>query len=48
MSKFTSYYNLCPIHDPKEFLGLSSDSEEGNIIVTLGRNIVKIIKVNKG
>lgn len=46
MTKFLTYYNLCPIPEPKDFLGISPDKEEGNIITTLGKNIIIIIKVN--
>ncbi|KAM7357663.1 nucleolar protein 11 [Cochliomyia hominivorax] len=46
MTKFITYYNLCPIPEPKDFLGISPDKEEGNIITTLGKNIVIIIKIS--
>ncbi|XP_055844846.1 uncharacterized protein LOC129911163 [Episyrphus balteatus] len=46
MTKFLDYYNLCPIHDTKEFLGLSPDVDSGNIIATLGRNIAIVIKIS--
>ena len=46
MTKFITYYNLCPIPEPKDFLGISPDKEEGNIITTLGKNIIIIIKVS--
>ncbi|XP_055910932.1 nucleolar protein 11-like [Eupeodes corollae] len=46
MTKFIAYYSLCPIHDTKEFLGLSPDSDSGNIIATLGRNIAIVIKIS--
>lgn len=45
MTKFITYYNLCPIPEPKDFLGISPDKEQGNIITTLGKNIIIIIKV---
>ncbi|XP_030382341.1 uncharacterized protein LOC115629880 [Scaptodrosophila lebanonensis] len=46
MSKFLSYYNLFPIPDPKEFLGLDADREEGNVITTLARNVVVILNIS--
>lgn len=46
MAKFVAFYDLCPIEDIKEFLGLSKDREEGNIVTTLGRNIIIIIKLS--
>lgn len=46
MTKFVAYFNLCPIHDTKEFLGLSPDCDSGNIIATLGRNIAIVIKIS--
>ncbi|KAH8360312.1 hypothetical protein KR200_001622 [Drosophila serrata] len=45
MSKFLSYYNLFPIPDPKEFLGMSSDKEKGNVVTTLARNVVVVLNV---
>lgn len=45
MAKLLSYFNLCPIMDPKDFLGVAEGKEEGTIINTLGRNIIIIIKV---
>lgn len=45
MAKFTTYYNLAPINDPKEFLGIAKDKVEGNIITTLEKNIVIVLKV---
>lgn len=46
MSKFLSYYNLFPIPDPKEFLGMAADKESGNVITTLARNVVVILNVS--
>lgn len=46
MAKLLSYFNLCPIMDPKDFLGVANDKEEGTIINTLGRNIIIVIKVS--
>ncbi|KAL1502408.1 hypothetical protein ABEB36_007554 [Hypothenemus hampei] len=39
MAKLMSYYRLCPLIDIKNLLGITEDAENGNIIVTLGRNI---------
>ncbi|KAH8286254.1 hypothetical protein KR054_005451 [Drosophila jambulina] len=46
MSKFLSYYNLFPIPDPKEFLGMSSDGEKGNVVTTLARNVVVVLNIS--
>ncbi|XP_034480883.1 uncharacterized protein LOC117786649 [Drosophila innubila] len=46
MSKFLSYYNLFPIPDPKEFLGMAADKETGNVITTLARNVVVILNIS--
>ncbi|XP_064545955.1 nucleolar protein 11 [Drosophila montana] len=46
MSKFLSYYNLFPIPDPKEFLGMAADKERGNVITTLARNVVVILNIS--
>ncbi|XP_073843699.1 nucleolar protein 11 [Musca autumnalis] len=46
MTKFITYFNLCPIPEPKEFLGISPDKDEGNIITTLGKNIIIVIKIS--
>lgn len=46
MSKFLSYYNLFPIPDPKEFLGMAADKTKGNVITTLARNVVVILNVS--
>lgn len=45
MAKLLSYFNLCPIMDSRDFLGVAEGKEEGTIINTLGRNIIIIIKV---
>ncbi|XP_017135080.1 uncharacterized protein LOC108151161 [Drosophila miranda] len=46
MSKFLSYYNLFPIPDPKEFLGLAADREKGNVVTTLARNVVVVLNIS--
>ncbi|EDW99983.1 uncharacterized protein LOC6539696 [Drosophila yakuba] len=46
MSKFLSYYNLFPIPDPKEFLGLAADKENGNVVTTLARNVVVVLNIS--
>ncbi|KNC30922.1 hypothetical protein FF38_09307 [Lucilia cuprina] len=46
MTKFITYYNLCPIPEPKDFLGISPDKEQGNSITTLGKNIIIIFKIS--
>ncbi|KAI5750237.1 hypothetical protein M8J76_013971 [Diaphorina citri] len=40
MVKVKSCLSLCPIPDPKSFLGLSKDFVPESLIVTLGRNLV--------
>ncbi|XP_026681381.1 nucleolar protein 11-like [Diaphorina citri] len=40
MVKVKSCLSLCPIPDPKSFLGLSKDFLPESLIVTLGRNLV--------
>lgn len=45
MAKILSYFHLCPINDEEEFLGLSRDQTKGNVINTLGKNIVINVKV---
>lgn len=45
MAKFTTYYNLAPINDTKEFLGISKDKVNGNIITTIEKNCVVVLKV---
>lgn len=45
MSKFTSFYNLCPIHETKEFIEISPDHEDGNVITTLGRTMIVVMNV---
>ena len=47
MAKLLAYYNLCPINNVEEFLGLSKDAEPGCVINTLGRNIILVVKVSK-
>ncbi|GAB0094718.1 uncharacterized protein DMENIID0001_100430 [Sergentomyia squamirostris] len=46
MAKLLAYYNLCPVNDTRDFLGISADAENGAIINTLGKNIVIITKLN--
>lgn len=46
MAKLLSYYNLCPINDVREFLGLSRDVDTGCAINTLGRNIIQVVKLS--
>ncbi|XP_037721926.1 uncharacterized protein LOC119554896 [Drosophila subpulchrella] len=46
MSKFLSYYNLFPIPDPKEFLGLAADRKKGNVVTTLARNVVVVLNIS--
>ncbi|KAL5293497.1 NOL11 family protein [Megaselia abdita] len=46
MAKFTTYYNLAPINDTKEFQGIAKDKVEGNIITTLEKNIVIVLKIS--
>lgn len=45
MAKILTYFHLCPINDEEEFLGLSHDETKGNIINTLGKNIIINVKV---
>ncbi|XP_075225525.1 nucleolar protein 11 isoform X2 [Lycorma delicatula] len=40
MARISSCYQLCPLIDQKSFFGVSSDSESGFVIVTLGKNMV--------
>ncbi|XP_026762569.2 nucleolar protein 11 [Galleria mellonella] len=40
MAKFHNYYVLCPLIDQKSFLGVSRDKDSGNVLVTLGKNVV--------
>lgn len=47
MAKLLSYFNLCPIMDPKDILGVAEGKEEGTIINTLGKNIIIIMKVSR-
>ncbi|XP_036339882.1 uncharacterized protein LOC118749206 isoform X2 [Rhagoletis pomonella] len=46
MTKFLSYFNLSRINDSKDFLGISPDIITSNIIVTLSRNIVIVVKIS--
>lgn len=45
MAKFAPYYALCPLIDCRSLLGISEDVEDGNVIVTLGKNIAINYKV---
>ncbi|XP_055373572.1 uncharacterized protein LOC129606948 [Condylostylus longicornis] len=45
MTKFLAYYHLRPIHDIKDFIGISEDSSNSNIIATIGRNVVSITNI---
>ncbi|XP_031633016.1 uncharacterized protein LOC116346888 [Contarinia nasturtii] len=46
MAKILSYFHLCPINDEEEFLGLSRDQTKGNVINTLGKNIIINVKLS--
>uniref|UniRef100_A0A182WLK5 Nucleolar protein 11 n=1 Tax=Anopheles minimus TaxID=112268 RepID=A0A182WLK5_9DIPT len=46
MAKLLAYYNLCPINNVEDFLGLSRDVDPGCVINTLGRNIVLVVKLS--
>ncbi|XP_050094379.1 uncharacterized protein LOC126577034 [Anopheles aquasalis] len=46
MAKLLAYYNLCPINNIDDFLGLSRDVDPGCVINTLGRNIILVVKVS--
>ncbi|XP_004526251.1 uncharacterized protein LOC101453628 [Ceratitis capitata] len=46
MTKFLSFFNLSRINDSKDFLGTSPDYVKGNIIITLSRNIVIVVKIS--
>lgn len=39
MAKFGHYFGLCSLIDHRALLGISEDSENGNVLVTLGKNI---------
>ncbi|KAK9872975.1 hypothetical protein WA026_020323 [Henosepilachna vigintioctopunctata] len=39
MAKFGSYFGLCPLIDHRSLLGVTTDSDNGNVLVTLGKNI---------
>jgi hypothetical protein len=45
MAKLLAFYNLCPISNTKEFLGVSKDAEPGTIINTFGKNMALVMKV---
>uniref|UniRef100_A0A182JP54 Nucleolar protein 11 n=1 Tax=Anopheles christyi TaxID=43041 RepID=A0A182JP54_9DIPT len=46
MAKLLAYYNLCPINNIDDFLGLSRDVDPGCVINTLGRNIILVVKLS--
>ncbi|XP_052872209.1 nucleolar protein 11 [Anopheles cruzii] len=46
MAKLLAYYNLCPINNIEDFLGLSRDVDLGCVINTLGRNIILVVKLS--
>uniref|UniRef100_A0A182J4C1 Uncharacterized protein n=1 Tax=Anopheles atroparvus TaxID=41427 RepID=A0A182J4C1_ANOAO len=46
MAKLLAFYNLCPINNIEEFLGLSRDVDPGCVINTLGRNIILVVKLS--
>uniref|UniRef100_A0A182QTV6 Nucleolar protein 11 n=1 Tax=Anopheles farauti TaxID=69004 RepID=A0A182QTV6_9DIPT len=46
MAKLLAYYNLCPINNIDDFLGLSRDVDPGCVINTLGRNIILVVKIS--
>ncbi|XP_053665198.1 nucleolar protein 11-like [Anopheles marshallii] len=46
MAKLLAYYNLCPINNIEDFLGLSRDVDPGCVINTLGRNIILVVKLS--
>uniref|UniRef100_A0A182M4L6 Nucleolar protein 11 n=1 Tax=Anopheles culicifacies TaxID=139723 RepID=A0A182M4L6_9DIPT len=46
MAKLLAYYNLCPIINVEDFLGLSRDVDPGCVINTLGRNIILVVKLS--
>lgn len=39
MAKLGVYYGLCPLIDHRSFLGVTPDAENGNVIVTSGKNL---------
>lgn len=45
MAKLGAYYSLCPLIDHRSLLGICEDTEPGNVIVTLGKNIAIKYKV---
>uniref|UniRef100_A0A1B6LKA1 Nucleolar protein 11 N-terminal domain-containing protein n=1 Tax=Graphocephala atropunctata TaxID=36148 RepID=A0A1B6LKA1_9HEMI len=40
MAKFSACYQLCPLIDQKDFLGVTDESVNGCVILTLGKNMV--------
>ncbi|XP_053676232.1 uncharacterized protein LOC128726444 [Anopheles nili] len=46
MAKLLAYYNLCPLNNIDDFLGLSRDVDPGCVINTLGRNIILVVKLS--
>ncbi|XP_058126108.1 uncharacterized protein LOC131283021 [Anopheles ziemanni] len=46
MAKLLAFYNLCPINNIEDFLGLSRDVDPGCVINTLGRNIILVVKLS--
>lgn len=46
MAKLLSYYSVCTIANQKEFLGLSTDKNDDNIIISIGRNLVYTLAVS--
>ncbi|XP_049297620.1 uncharacterized protein LOC125771250 [Anopheles funestus] len=46
MARLLAYYNLCPINNVNDFLGLSRDAHPGCVINTLGRNIILVVKLS--
>lgn len=45
MAKFSACYQLCPLIDQKGFLGVTDESINGCVIITLGKNMVIRYKV---
>lgn len=46
MAKLGSYFALCPLMNIRNLLGIVEDSEQGNVIVTLSKNISIVYKVS--
>lgn len=46
MAKLGSYFGLCPLIDHRSLLGVYLDNEEGQVIVTLGKNIAMKYKIS--